>query len=184
MKRICVTELLGQRQVDRTGFVRSQELHKFLKKMMESAKKLEVVDVGAELVRLTNNVVCRTSMSVSCSDDADEAAMVRKLVKESFDLAGKLYIGEMVGPLKGLVLWLYGNRAVQMTKKFDGLLERIVIEHEERMLFRESQSKSVDNDHDKDLMDIVLEVYKDENADVKITRENVKAFFIVSEFII
>lgn len=59
MKKLSVTELLGTRQIERSRTVRHQEIAMFLRKMIQSARKTEVVDVGAELMKLTNNVICR-----------------------------------------------------------------------------------------------------------------------------
>ncbi|KAA8520264.1 hypothetical protein F0562_014520 [Nyssa sinensis] len=56
MKKLCVTELLGTRQIERSRSVRREELYRFLKKLFVRASKMEVVDVGAELMKLTNNV--------------------------------------------------------------------------------------------------------------------------------
>ncbi|CAH2052002.1 unnamed protein product [Thlaspi arvense] len=48
------------------------------------------------------------------------------------------------------------------------MLERILVEHE----------KEPKTDECMDMMDVLLAVYKDENADYKITRNHIKAFFV------
>ncbi|KAF2319435.1 hypothetical protein GH714_015802 [Hevea brasiliensis] len=139
-------ELLGARQVERDCAAR-RELRRFLSKLVERACKNENVDLGNELMRLTNNTICRMVMSTRCSGEDDEARKCRELVEESVDLAGK---------------------------DFDELLEKILKEHEEK-------AKRDGDDHegeDKDLMDILLKVYQDENAEFKISRNHMKAFFL------
>lgn len=59
MKKLTMTELLSQRQVERSRAVRREEMVKFLRKLAESGHKNEAVDLGAELVKLTNNSTCR-----------------------------------------------------------------------------------------------------------------------------
>uniref|UniRef100_A0A5B7BNF6 Uncharacterized protein n=1 Tax=Davidia involucrata TaxID=16924 RepID=A0A5B7BNF6_DAVIN len=170
MKKLCVTELLGTRQLERSLAVRREELHRILNKLFDRASKLEVVDVGAELMKLTNNVTCRMVMSTGCSDNDVEADKCRELVKESFKIGTKFCFGDVLGPLKWLGFWVYGKQAVEVTRRYDDLLERILKEHEEE---RESGERE-----DRDLMDILLGVYRDDKAEVKITRTHIKAFFL------
>lgn len=59
MKKLSVTELLATRQIERSRSVRHQEIARFLRKMIRSAEKLEVVDVGTELMKIINNIICR-----------------------------------------------------------------------------------------------------------------------------
>ncbi|KAA8520263.1 hypothetical protein F0562_014519 [Nyssa sinensis] len=110
-------------------------------------------------------------MSTRCSNNDDEAERCRELVKESFKIGAKFCFGDLLGPLKWLGFWLYGKQAVEVTRRYDDLLERILKEHEEE---RENGERE-----DKDLMDILLEVYHDDKAEVKITRTHIKAFFLV-----
>lgn len=59
MKKLTMTELLSQRQVERSRAVRREEMMKLLKKLTDCAAKNEAVNLGAELVKLTNNSICR-----------------------------------------------------------------------------------------------------------------------------
>lgn len=177
LKKLCVNELLGARQVDRSKSIRSQEILKFLKRVIGCAERSEVIDVRVEMVKLTNNVLCRMAMSTSTEMGMgmDQAEEMRDILKQSFELAGKLYVGEMLGPFKRLILWMYGNKVSNLTKRFDQLLEKILKDHE--------HASESDGDHVfKDLMDIMLDVQRDEKAKVPITRSNIKAFFTVSFF--
>ncbi|KAK2637065.1 hypothetical protein Ddye_031857 [Dipteronia dyeriana] len=101
MKKLCVTELLGVKQLERSRTIRCEELRRLVTKVIEKAtSKDQVLDVGGELMRLTNNVTCRMVMSTRCSGDDDdgEAERCRELVKESFELAAKLCFGDVLGP--------------------------------------------------------------------------------------
>ncbi|KAK0575387.1 hypothetical protein LWI29_038301 [Acer saccharum] len=73
-------------------------------------------------------------MSTRCSGDDDdgEAERCRELVKKSFELAAKLCFGDVLGPLKKLGFWIYGKQALNLSKWYDELLEKILKEHEER----------------------------------------------------
>ncbi|CAK7330757.1 unnamed protein product [Dovyalis caffra] len=172
MKKLCVTELLGPRQLERSSGVRSQEILRFMNKLLEKASQNEVVDLGAELAKLTNNVTCRMVMSTTCSEEDGEAEKCRELVKESFELAAKLCFGEVLGPLKSLGFWLYGKQAMNLTNRYDELFERILKEHEN------SGSREAWKNEQVDLVDVLLHVYQDEKVEVKITKTQIKAFLL------
>lgn len=59
MKKLCVTELLGLRQVERSRAIRREEILRFLSRIAANSRLKEAVDIGAELMGLTNNTTCR-----------------------------------------------------------------------------------------------------------------------------
>ncbi|KAJ9153099.1 hypothetical protein P3X46_026583 [Hevea brasiliensis] len=150
MKKLCVTELLGASQLERSRGVRHEELRRFLHNLVEKAYKNENIDVGQELMKLTNNTTCRMVMSTRCSEEDDEAQRCRELVEGSIALTGKLLIASMLGPLKKFGYWLNRKQLDDIPKRYDDLFEKIWKEHEERAK-RECEERE-----DKDLMDILL----------------------------
>jgi hypothetical protein len=169
IKQLCMSELLSTQQVEQSRDVRHEEIVCFLLKALESAKKQHVFDVGAELMKLTNNSTCKLTMSMRCSEEHDEAERIRQLVKESMEVGEKIVLGDVFGPLKILAFWLYGKKAINGTLKYDAILEKVLKQHEE--------SPQKEN---KDLMDILLKVYHDDKAEFKINRTHLKAFLLVS----
>ncbi|GMY22354.1 cytochrome p450 [Fagus crenata] len=77
--------------------------------------------------------------------------------------------GDALGPLKRLAFWLYGRQAMDLTMRYDEILER-------KLKQREESGKRDENY--KDLMDILLKVYQDDKAEVKITRIHIKALLL------
>ncbi|KAK6933755.1 Cytochrome P450 [Dillenia turbinata] len=171
MKKLCVTELLSPKQVEKSRYIRKEEINKLLKKVCDCAANDLVLDLGGELMKLTNNVTCRVIMRTECSASNDEAERCSELVKESFELAAKLCFGDVLGPLKTLGFWLYGRQAMDVTRRYDEILEKVLQKHERE---REAGGER----EDKDLMDILLDVYHNDEAEFKITRTHIKAFFL------
>jgi hypothetical protein len=169
MKQLCMSELLSTRQLEKSRDVRHEEIVRFLLKALESAKKQHVFDVGAELMKLTNNSTCRLTMSMRCSEEHDKAERITQLLKESIEVSTKIILGDVFGPLRILAFWLYGKKAININLKYDAILERVLKQHEE--------SPEKENE---DLMDILLKVYQDDKAEFKINRIHLKAFFMVS----
>nr|URF53680.1 cytochrome P450 [Trichosanthes cucumerina] len=168
MKKVCVTELLGVRQLERSQGVRREEIRRFVSRIAAHSRVKEAVDIGAELMRLTNNATCRMVMSTACSGEKNDAERIRYLVKEAMEVVTQICFGDVLGPLKKLGFLLYGKRALDVGRSSDELMEKILKEHEE-----ESDEKNP-----KDLMDILLEIHQDDNAAVKITRTHIKAFIM------
>ncbi|KAK8508352.1 hypothetical protein V6N13_055802 [Hibiscus sabdariffa] len=63
MKKLCMSELLGTQTLHRLLPVRREEMNRFIGLMQEKAEAGEAVDVGEELMRLTNNIISRMLLS-------------------------------------------------------------------------------------------------------------------------
>ncbi|MED6130393.1 hypothetical protein PIB30_000903 [Stylosanthes scabra] len=177
MKKLCMTQLLSSSQLGRFMHIREQEIKKLLKSLMVCSSEGKECDLGFELTTLTNGILCRTAMSTTCLDkdknSDDDANEIRGLVKELMQLAGKLSIGEVLGPLGKLDLFGYGRRLLKILNRFDQILERIMEEHE--------NNKNKCDDHEeetRDMMDVLLQVYRDPNAQERLTRNHIKGFFL------
>ncbi|XP_011007366.1 PREDICTED: cytochrome P450 705A5-like [Populus euphratica] len=173
MKKICTTELLGTRQMKKLKNVRREEVVRFLSKMLEIGQKKEVANVSAEVLTLANNSTCRMIMSARCSGEDNQAEKCRGLVSESFDLAAKLALFNVFGPLKRIGTWYLRKKIADVPKRYDELFENVLVEHEEKA---KREGPHMEN---KDLMDILLEVYHDKNAEIRITRKQMKTFFLI-----
>lgn len=102
-------------------------------------------------------------------------------MKESFELAAMLCFGDVLGPLKELSFWVYGKKAKDVSRRYDELLEKVLKEHEaKRSSSSSGHGDGGDHKGERDLMDILLDVYHDAHAEFKITRTHIKAFFMVT----
>ncbi|WCJ39158.1 cytochrome P450 family 705 subfamily A polypeptide 22 [Euphorbia peplus] len=174
MKKLCMTELLGTKQVERSKGVRLEEVMVFLERLVEMAKKNESVELGKELTKLANNTICRMVMSTRCSKEDDEAEKWRILVVKSIDLAAKMVLATMLGPFKRFGFWLNRKQTVDVPREYDLLFDKILEEHQAR-------AKNVhkdEHDNNKDLVDILLKVYHDQNAEFKLSMGQIKSFLL------
>ncbi|KAJ8900112.1 hypothetical protein K2173_024228 [Erythroxylum novogranatense] len=176
MKKLCMSELLGGRTLDQLLPVRREEMRKFLQFVLKKAIANEAVDVGGELIRVTNNVISRMIMSERCSEEEHEADKVRKLVHEIAVLTGKFNLADFIWFCKKLDLQGFHGRLKEVKDKYDKLTERIIKEHEEE---RKRNNKIGEGDNSmKDLLHILLDIAEDEKSEMKLTRENIKAFIL------
>lgn len=93
-------------------------------------------------------------------------------MKDMTSIGSKLFFGNILGPFGILAFWLFGKQAISVRLRFDELLEGILKEHEDQIRKKDSQ----------DFMDILLKVYQDDKAEVKMTRTDLKALLTVSNF--
>ncbi|CAI0386885.1 unnamed protein product, partial [Linum tenue] len=160
MKKLCVSELLGGRILDRMLPLRRDEIGRSLQRTRNRAEAGEPMDVGGELIRVANNVISVMAMGERCSGGADEADWVRKLVAETAELTGKR-----------LDLQGFGKRLEDLRERFDSMMERIIEEHVEARMNKKKKTTVV-----KDLLDVLLDIKEDQDSEIKLTRENIKAF--------
>ena len=69
-----------------------------------------------------------------------------------------------------MAFWLFGKKVISIQLRIDELSERMLKEHEDQIGKKET----------RDFMDILLKVYQDDKAEVKMTRINLKALLTVS----
>lgn len=177
MKKLCMSELLGGHILDQFLPVRREEVERFLKLLLKKAEACESVDVGGELMRLTNNIVSRMIMSRRCSDNDNEADEVRKVVKETAELSGKFNVSDYIGFCRNLDLQGFGRRLKEVRENFQTMMERIIEEHEEAR----KEEKRGGNNEVKDLLDILLDIAEDESLEIRLTRQDIKAFVLVND---
>lgn len=172
MKKLCMSELLGTRTLDQLLPVRREEMTRFVRLIQDKAETGEALDVGVELMRLTNNIISRMLLSKRCSDKEDEANEVQTIVKEMNKLGTKFNLSDLLWFCKNLDLQGFRKRLKDVRDRYDILMEKIILEHKEAR----KKNKSTAADTMKDVLDILIEISEDQNAEMKLTAENVKAF--------
>ncbi|KAL1206929.1 3,9-dihydroxypterocarpan 6A-monooxygenase [Cardamine amara subsp. amara] len=170
MKKLCMTKLLAVPQLEKFADIRDEEKLKLVESVAKCCREGLPCDLSSQFVTYTNNVICRMAMSTRCSGTDNEAEEIRELVKTCLELAGKVSVGDVLGPLKVLDFSGNGKKLVAVMEKYDLLIERIMKEREAKMMNTEGARK--------DILDILLETYRDPTAEVKLTRNDMKSFLL------
>ncbi|CAA7021888.1 unnamed protein product [Microthlaspi erraticum] len=144
MKKLIATKLL---QPQSRG-IRAEELQRFYNSLVDKARKAESVEISKEMMKLVNTTLCRMSMGRSFSEENGEA---EKTAQEASDP-------------------LFKKDIMSVSDRFDKLLEKILVEHNEKLEEEEYQGA--------DMMDVLLEAYGNESSEYKITRNQIKSFFV------
>ncbi|MBA0740053.1 hypothetical protein Gogos_013276 [Gossypium gossypioides] len=169
MKKLCMTRLFTGRQLDRFIHIREEEMVKLLKSLIKKSREGKWCDLSAELANLTNNLIFRMTMNKRFSKDNSKGNEMWKLVTEIMGLAAKLGVNEVHGLLKKFDLFGNGKKLREGLERYDKLVEQIIKDYEENYGVD-------DGSGNEDLMDILLGIYRDKNAGLKITREQIKYF--------
>jgi cytochrome P450 len=180
MKKMCMSELLGGRTLDQLRPLRQQETLRFLRVLQKKGEAREVVDVGDELLTLTNNIITRMIMRKTCYENDGDVEDIRKMVKDTAELAGKFNVSDFIWFCKNLDFQGMNKRLKGIKDRFDTMMERVIKEHQEEKKKRKEKGEGVA--HVRDLLDILLEILEDESNEIKLSRENVKAFILVCKF--
>ncbi|KAJ1409913.1 Cytochrome P450 [Sesbania bispinosa] len=173
MKKLCMSELLNGKMLDQLLPIRQEEINRFLQMMQKKAEAFEAVNVADELLKLTNSIVMRMAISKSCFNTDDEAHKVTERIKESAKVSGMFNLADYFWFCKRLDLQGMGKKLKEVRDRYDNMIESIIQEHEE------ARNKSTRKDAARDVLDALLSIYEDQNSEVKITRDNIKAFLVV-----
>ncbi|ONM19154.1 3,9-dihydroxypterocarpan 6A-monooxygenase [Zea mays] len=185
MKRLCMSELLGPRTVEQLRPIRRAGTVSLLGDLLASSARGETVDLTRHLIRLSNTSIIRMVASTVPGSVTDEA---QKVVKDVAELVGAFNVDDYIAVVRGWDLQGLRRRAADVHRRFDALLEDILRHKEEARAARrldqdDGQGISSKQDkkqatHSKDLLDILMDKAEDQAAEVKLTRENIKAFII------
>ena len=177
VKKLCMSELLSGRTLDLLQPVRRHEIESTMNVMMKKARAGEAADVRVELIRLANNTFSSLFMGKRWSENEDEAEEVHKLIQEITELAGKFNFSDYIWFCKNLDLQGIRKRVVDVRGRFDNMMERII---EDRVDLRRTRKENGNGGLvEKDLLDILLDISEDESLEIKLSRENIKAFTLV-----
>ncbi|XP_073152308.1 cytochrome P450 93A3-like [Henckelia pumila] len=179
IKKLCMSELLGGQTLDFMMPIRRSEMRHLVELLLKSAESGTPVDVGKELIRMTNNVISRMMMSQTCSGDESAAGEARKLIRETAELVGKVNVSDYIWFCKNLDLQGFGKRLKDVRDKFDEFMEKIIEEHQNaRRSVKLTGTGEEVGSHVKDLLHILLDISEDKNSEIKLTKENIKAFIL------
>ncbi|TVU32495.1 hypothetical protein EJB05_24226, partial [Eragrostis curvula] len=179
MRRLCMSELLGPRTVEQLRPVRRAGVVSLVRDALASAAAYrgETVDLTRHLIRLTNTAIFRMVASTAPRSVTEEA---QELVKEVAELGGAFNASDYIAALRGWDVQGIGRRAAEVHRRFDALLEDLITHKEDALLVSNNSSTVQQDEKQMDLLDILLDKAKDNDAaGVKLTRENNKAFIIV-----
>ncbi|KAF9591812.1 hypothetical protein IFM89_008462 [Coptis chinensis] len=176
MKKLCMSDLLGGRPLAQLLPIRRDELHQLVQLFVNRSDAGETLNISEELVRLSNNIISRMMLSLRYSGKDDQAEEARILTREVTEIFGYFNYSDFIGAFRNFDLQGLFKRSKDTHRRYNILLERIINEREEHR--GKSKEEMGDGDGVKDFLDVLLDVYEDEKAEVRLTRNHIKAFVL------
>lgn len=171
-RRICVLELLSQRKVQEFLYARKEEVEKMVRNLYNSCQNRVVVDVCEMFVTISNNILSRSAFGRRYEVDGDDKHL-GEMWRKAMDLVGAFCFQDFL-PFLGWMDVLTGlvARLRSTSDVLDDFLDRVIEQH--------LVSRTANDESDKDLVDILLRIQKDEILDIDLSRDNLKAILMVS----
>ncbi|CAH1441487.1 unnamed protein product [Lactuca virosa] len=169
LKSIAVVHLLNNTRVQSFQQVREKEVAFMVDEIKKSCGSL--VDLNELIFCLTNNIVSRVNLGRTYGGLKFEDIMDRFL-----HLLGGFHVGSYI-PWLAWIDRLSGleKKAHKVVKEFDDFLERVVEEHVDK---RRGVDTLCSEDHD--LVDILLDVQRDNAIGFTFHRDVIKALILVT----
>ncbi|MFS7986180.1 putative cytochrome P450 [Helianthus anomalus] len=165
IKSISIIHLLSKTRVQSFRQVRERETTRLIELIGQSVGS--VVNISNMLVKVTNNVICQVALGRTYND----SLKFKDLLVRFQILLGVLCVGNYI-PWLSWVDWLRGldRQTKELAKEFNDFYDGIIEEH---LVKREMVGGG--DDHEHDLVDILLDVQRDSTSDFTFGRDTIKA---------
>ncbi|KAM7497321.1 hypothetical protein LguiA_021735 [Lonicera macranthoides] len=179
MRKICTLELLTVKKVRSFAFIREDEVWHLLesiKSSISSSRSPPVINISAKIASLTSSIVCRAAFGSKCKD---QDALI-KLIQGSISLAGGFDVADLFPSVKFLrVISGMKPKLEKLHREIDQILNNIIDDHLKTL----ASTKTEEEKHHEDLLDILLRLKESGNLEFPITSNNMKAVMLVSIYL-
>ncbi|KAH6763854.1 hypothetical protein C2S51_015103 [Perilla frutescens var. frutescens] len=171
-RKIFMMEVLNAKKLDSFEQIRVEERRCLLSRLRSLSRKPVVL--RDELKRCNLSTICRILFRDKYFGESEEEKSIvdmhelREIVNEWLLLSGAFNIGDWIPWLNFLDLQGYVKRMKELRKKMDKFYDYVIDDHLAKRGGEKDYAK-------KDFVDVLLQIAEDPNAEVKLTRDCVKA---------
>lgn len=172
MRRLCMVKLLNAAKINEFRPVRRAELEETVASMRRAAEERGVVDVSAVISGVIGDMNSLMVFGRKYVDrDLDEELGFKAVIDEMLHVGALPNLGDFFPFMAALDLQGLDRRMKELSKIFDGFLERIIDDH---------LLKKTENTKKGDFVDTMLAVMEAGEADFEFDRRHVKAVLLVT----
>ncbi|WCJ36164.1 Cytochrome P450 71AP13 [Euphorbia peplus] len=171
IRKICILELLSAKRVQSFGYVREEEVASLIHRCGESSSSRGRINLSKMIALYSNDVLCRVALGRSFSRGGEyDKHDFQKMLDDYQALLGGFSLGDYF-PSMEFVHSLTGmkSKLLRTFRRFDQFFDEIISEH--------LNSAGKQEEH-KDLLDVLLDIHKNQTADVLLTMDNIKAVIL------
>ncbi|KAL1814631.1 hypothetical protein DCAR_0518796 [Daucus carota subsp. sativus] len=169
IRKICILELFSVKRVQSYSFVRQEEVARLVSRIVDSYPG--TTDLTKVLGLYANDVLCRIVLGRDYSRGGEYDRLgFQKLLEDYQVLLGGFNLGdffhsmEFIYKLNGMKLKLQNT-----SKRFDEFFDEVIKEH---------LNPNEDKGEFKDLIDILLEIQQNQDTELPLTMDNLKAIML------
>lgn len=163
-----MSDLLGVKRIQTFKFVREAEVRHLVETIYGSSGN--VFNLSEKFYTLLNNIITKSVLGNKSIHQEE----FRNALDEMTRLTGKVGVHDLFPSLKFLHFVTWKRIAVRRVfKRLDKILDAIIDEHE---AVNQSQSE------EKDLLDLLLNVYGSNGSSSRLTIDNIKNYVLVCAF--
>ncbi|GAB4837208.1 hypothetical protein Ancab_002114 [Ancistrocladus abbreviatus] len=164
-KKILTTEVLSAKKVRQYEFARKEQLSRLVQRIATCYP--QTTNLKKMLVRYVNDVVCSIAIGRNFSDEEEYDRYGFHEIKALLD---GFSIPDFFPSMKVMhTLTGYKSRLQKLSRCFDNFFNEIIEEH------LDPQKKEM---REKDLLDVLLNIRKDQTGELALTMNNVKAIIM------
>ncbi|GAB4845737.1 hypothetical protein Ancab_039139, partial [Ancistrocladus abbreviatus] len=179
MRSITVLHFLSQRKVRSFCDVRKEEMALMVDKIARSSAPT-LVNLSEMFNTVTYDVICRLAFGRKYSaskEGSGGATNFKEILNEATELIAGFHVGDFI-PWLGWIQKVIGvdARVHRVVNDIDQFMEEIIKEHEDCLNIAEKKAKASEKEGEvKDLVDVLLEVKRNNPAGFPLERNSIKA---------
>jgi len=172
IRKICVLNVLSQKQVQSFSPIRHSELKNMMIKISRNASSSKLTNFTDSMMSLTSTVICRILFGRSYEDDAADESRFYSLLKGCQEMMVAFFFSDFI-PSLGWIDTVTGKKARlnAIFKEVDQFFQDAINEH--------TDPKRKVSPENQDITDLILQLQKQGNSSIEMTDDVVKAILMV-----
>ncbi|KAL3824902.1 hypothetical protein ACJIZ3_020931 [Penstemon smallii] len=174
IRKICILELLSTKRVQSYGFVREQEVARMARRIEQSCSDDGTINLTKMLALYANDVLCRVVFGKDFSEGGEyDRHGFQNMLEEYQELLGGFSVGDFFPSMEFLhTVTGTKSRLLHTFKRFDRFFDDVIEDH------RNNSHSTTKDEHHKDFVDVLLEIQQNQDAEMPLTMDNVKAILL------
>ncbi|XVE69775.1 hypothetical protein DITRI_Ditri10aG0018000 [Diplodiscus trichospermus] len=170
MRKVCVVHIFNSNRVQLYRPIREDEVTRLIEKISKLSDDSKPVNLSEAMMYLTSTIICRLGFGKRYEEEGTERSRFHGLLNESQALFASFCISDYF-PCMGWVDRLSGflSRLEKTFKELDNFYQELLDEHLDPNRSKPEQ---------EDIIDVLLQIWKDRYFTVDLTVDHIKAILM------
>ncbi|MED6170196.1 hypothetical protein PIB30_028582 [Stylosanthes scabra] len=170
IRKTFVAHILSSKRVSSFSSIRTFEVKQWIKKISSHASSKKVTNLNEMLTSLTSTIICRIAFGRRYEDEGVERSRFHDLLNEFQAMLASFFVSDYI-PFLGWIDRLNGMHARldRTFKELDKFYQEVIDEH---------MDPNRDTSNGEDIIDVLLQLKKNQSLSVDFTIDHIKALFM------